>query len=206
MAPKKVDKDARRRDILSAAALVFAKYGYQRATIDQISEAAGIAKGSIYLTFASKEDLFYALFEDFVHNMLVDVQVDDSHNHLRPSAKFECAICSIAEAIDANESIFILTLEFWSICGVEATRERFGRRYAELFHEFRSYLVDLLKEAQKSGEIADGLPLESIASCFMAMIDGLLIQQWTGPGIRASTTLKQALPVFFQSLRGKNHD
>lgn len=47
-----------RRDALADTALVlFAEVGYQRLTIDAVAKAAGVAKGSVFLVFASKEDL-----------------------------------------------------------------------------------------------------------------------------------------------------
>jgi TetR/AcrR family transcriptional regulator, fatty acid metabolism regulator protein len=49
--------------ILDAASAVFAEKGYADAAIDEIAARAGIAKGTIYLHFASKDDLVAALAE-----------------------------------------------------------------------------------------------------------------------------------------------
>src|SRR3989441_4408323 len=48
---------ARRTQILAAAALVFARKGFDRATVTEIARAAGLAEGSIYNYFRSKEEL-----------------------------------------------------------------------------------------------------------------------------------------------------
>ena len=206
MAPKIVDKEARRQAILAAAASVFAKFGYQRATIDQIAEAAGVAKGSVYLSFASKEDLFYALFENFAQEAISSEGSPASPGGASAVTRVEEIICSVAEMIEANEIIFPLTLEFWSVCGVEQTRDRFGRKSAELFAEFRDRIVRILKEGQDRGEVAKDAPLIEIASCVMSMIDGLLVQQWTDPNVSMSKTLRTALPVLLGSIRGDEHD
>lgn len=50
-------EDTRRGQILAAAALIFARKGFDRATIAAIARAAGLAEGSIYNYFRSKEDL-----------------------------------------------------------------------------------------------------------------------------------------------------
>jgi TetR/AcrR family fatty acid metabolism transcriptional regulator len=206
MAPKIVDKEARRNAILAAAASVFAKFGYQRATIDQIAEAAGVAKGSVYLSFASKEDLFYELFESFAQGA-----IDNEGSATLPAGasalrQVEEIICSVAELIEANGMIFPLTLEFWSVCGVEQTRDRFGRKSAELFAEFRQRIVSILKEGQERGEVAKDAPLTEISSCVMSMIDGLLVQQWTDASVSMSKTLRAALPVLLSAIRGNEHD
>ena len=49
--------EERPRQILGAALDVFAEKGFARATMDEIAEAAGITKGTIYLYFKSKKDL-----------------------------------------------------------------------------------------------------------------------------------------------------
>lgn len=206
MAAKIVDKEERRRQILTAAGVVFAKYGYQRATIDQIADAAGVAKGSVYLSFASKEDLFYALFESIAREAIAGEEAFQASQELTALEQVEAILCSAAEMIEANDLIIPLTLEFWSVCGVEQTRERFGKKSAELFDEFRTLIVSILKTGQARGEIAKDLPLTEIASCAMSMIDGLIVQQWTDSNFKMSATLKAALPIFLSALKGTDHD
>lgn len=200
MTPRIIDKEARRNHILAAAATVFAKHGYQQTTIDQIAEAAGVAKGSVYLAFDSKEDLFYGLFEEFTREV-IDSELDpstDSSEHV--CDRIAQVFYRIAEALDQDESHIPLTLEFWSICGVEQTRDRFGQRYAERLNDFRSRIVELLEYGKTRGDVDPQAPLEAVASCLIAIVDGLLIQQWTVPEISASETLKEALPTVLHSL------
>ncbi len=56
-----VPGEERRRQILDAAANVFAKQGYQRARTSEIAQRAGVAEGTIYKHFKSKEDLLLSL-------------------------------------------------------------------------------------------------------------------------------------------------
>lgn len=53
--------EERRKQILDAAARVFAQKGYERATIADIARAAGIAEGSIYNYFKNKNDLLISI-------------------------------------------------------------------------------------------------------------------------------------------------
>jgi len=57
--------ESNRKALLEAAAFEFARQGYNRANINQISQAAGFAKGTIYNYFPSKRDLMLALLDDF---------------------------------------------------------------------------------------------------------------------------------------------
>ncbi len=56
-------KEERRRVILEAALHVFANRGFDKATVDEVAERAGISKGAIYLYYKNKEALFFSLFE-----------------------------------------------------------------------------------------------------------------------------------------------
>src|SRR5690349_4069857 len=56
--------EAKRERILDAAVKVFAAEGFYNAKVSQIAQAAGVADGTIYLYFKSKDDLLIQLFED----------------------------------------------------------------------------------------------------------------------------------------------
>ena len=49
--------------IVESALIAFSKYGYDKARMDDIAEAAKVSKGTLYLYFRSKEELFYAISE-----------------------------------------------------------------------------------------------------------------------------------------------
>jgi AcrR family transcriptional regulator len=53
--------DRRRAQILAAAGRVFARQGFHRTTVREVAREAGIADGTIYLYFASKQQLLLAL-------------------------------------------------------------------------------------------------------------------------------------------------
>src|SRR5215472_16679920 len=54
---------ARRTQILDAATRVFARKGFNRATIRDVAQDAGVADGTIYNYFANKTDLLFGLLE-----------------------------------------------------------------------------------------------------------------------------------------------
>jgi len=58
------EKSARRETILKAAKAVFAEKGVLATTIDDIAERAEVAKGTIYLYFRAKEEMFSALMDE----------------------------------------------------------------------------------------------------------------------------------------------
>ncbi len=54
-------KDEKYNRIVTAAEKVFFNYGYGQSSMDQVAQEAGVAKGTIYLYFQSKQELYYAI-------------------------------------------------------------------------------------------------------------------------------------------------
>lgn len=63
------EKQKRRRMILEAAKKRFQRFGYVKTTMEEIAGDAGISKGTAYLYFQNKEDLFYELLEKEARDM-----------------------------------------------------------------------------------------------------------------------------------------
>jgi TetR/AcrR family fatty acid metabolism transcriptional regulator len=64
-----VDK---RDAILRAATEVFARHGYFQAQVADVARAAGVAAGTVYLYFRSKDDLLVSIFERTMHEAIAD--------------------------------------------------------------------------------------------------------------------------------------
>ena len=57
-------KDARPQELLAAALSVFVERGYAATRLDDVATLAGVSKGTLYLYFPSKEDLFRAVVRE----------------------------------------------------------------------------------------------------------------------------------------------
>ena len=71
------EKLVRHQQILDAAYEVFNQVGFFAATMDQIAERAEIAKGTIYIYFKSKEEVYFSLLlngQDILIGMLTDMK------------------------------------------------------------------------------------------------------------------------------------
>lgn len=66
--------EAKRTAILDAALRLFSQYGYRRTSIDDIAREAEIAKGTVYLSFKSKEEIFRALTETLLERVDSNVE------------------------------------------------------------------------------------------------------------------------------------
>jgi TetR/AcrR family fatty acid metabolism transcriptional regulator len=66
----------KRQRILDAAVRVFAKKGFYATRVSEVAKAAGVADGTIYLYFKSKDELLVSLFEDRVERLLAFLQTE----------------------------------------------------------------------------------------------------------------------------------
>jgi TetR/AcrR family fatty acid metabolism transcriptional regulator len=83
---------SKRERILRAAVDVFADYGYFNAKVAQIAKAAGVADGTIYLYFESKEDVLITIFREHTRNYLHALElrmanVDRAEDRLRTAVR-----------------------------------------------------------------------------------------------------------------------
>jgi AcrR family transcriptional regulator len=62
--PMRVEQPSKRERILAAALKLFAHEPYQAVTMDRVAEAAGVAKGTLYLYFPSKDALYLGILSD----------------------------------------------------------------------------------------------------------------------------------------------
>src|SRR6202161_160505 len=60
----------KRERILHAAVRVFAKKGFHATRVSEVAKAAGVADGTIYLYFRSRDEILVSLFEDRVERLL----------------------------------------------------------------------------------------------------------------------------------------
>ncbi len=73
MTKKEVLAQFRTREILAAARQVMERRGVEAATMEEIAQAAGVAKGTVYCYFHSKEELIYTLMSQVGENLLQDL-------------------------------------------------------------------------------------------------------------------------------------
>jgi AcrR family transcriptional regulator len=68
--PRIVDRTARRAELTAAAARLFAERGVANTAVSDIVKAAGVAQGTFYLYFASKDDAVLAVVDDMADAMI----------------------------------------------------------------------------------------------------------------------------------------
>lgn len=71
---KDVIKEFRTAELLEAARRLFAEKGFHATTVDDIAAAAGVAKGTVYLYYKSKQDVYWAALERGITELHNEIQ------------------------------------------------------------------------------------------------------------------------------------
>src|SRR6185503_13751197 len=79
-APEAAEDSAKRRQIIEGARVVFLTQGFDAASMGEIARKAGVSKGTLYVYFKSKEDLFEAIAEEQCSQQAEQVfELDDAN-------------------------------------------------------------------------------------------------------------------------------
>ncbi len=183
MAPKIVDKDAKRIEILEAALEVFMEKGFDRASISNIAVAAGVGKGTVYEYFDNKEQIVELSYSYFMEKLEIGDLSDLVTLDIPASEKVRSAVKGMASIVlaDDNESVVRVMIHLW----VETQRVKDVRSFIlenlkDLYAGFTEQLGELIDEGKKSGEFREEVDSRGVASVIIGALDGLMIQQATG--------------------------
>jgi AcrR family transcriptional regulator len=161
-----------RQKILDAAEAVFGRDGFHRASIVDITRAAGVGQGTFYLYFPSKEALFIELVRAMGHDVrrrLHDASRESPDRAAAEEAGFRAFFDYVAEHPNlyrvVRECEFVAPEEF------RAWYRRLAGRY-----------VEGLRSAAAGGQVRPELDLETAAYCLMGMGDflGMRLVLWEG--------------------------
>jgi AcrR family transcriptional regulator len=121
-------KDQTREKILTVAARMFGKYGFQKTTVDEIARTAHKAKGSVYYYFKSKEELFLAVVTQEVYVLksgLTRVIIDSQDATGMIRSYLMNRMILMKDAVNYHESLkagFVADFSFLDDCREDFTR------------------------------------------------------------------------------------
>lgn len=163
----------REAEIIDAAAEVFHEKGYAAATIQDVADAVGILKGSLYYYIDSKEDLLFEIVRDahhFAMRNLADAQQVGGDAITRLRALIQIHILSnIANRV----KIGVFFHDFRSL-SPERRRQVIADRDI-----YESYVRRLIEEGQKEGTIAADIDAKMAVMALLGMMNW--IYQWYRP-------------------------
>jgi AcrR family transcriptional regulator len=90
--------EERRKEIMQTAAQFFLSQGYEETSINMIVEYLGIAKGTFYHYFKSKEEILGAILEEYLERFAQQIRAIASSNKMNASEKLEFVLKSVLKS------------------------------------------------------------------------------------------------------------
>lgn len=192
----KRDTSKKRKSIIQAATKAFREEGYDAASMDIIAEIAGASKRTVYNHFSSKQELFQAVIDNSLEELVVLKQVPYD-----PGRSLEAQLSQFADAkltSVRNPAWLSLTKVVLSVFirDPELARATIGKAESG-----EDALVTWLRAAADDGKITV-TDAELAAKLFWSMITGAFIwpMVFTGPlDPETTTALKQEIILTFLS-------
>ena len=161
MARPKVDTN-RAQNIVEAADELFARYGYERTSMDDIARHLGIGKGSIYLEFRTKEEILFRILSRHAEAMQTDLKLRMLDDKISPLETLRA--CFVNESVTCYDRV---TRDIHTPETLLHTSQRMKKHFAEFFVTRRKMIFELLRKAADVGEISRDKASEDVALALM---------------------------------------
>ncbi|MGH7812535.1 MAG: TetR/AcrR family transcriptional regulator [Candidatus Binataceae bacterium] len=189
------ERGARRNSILAAAARVFARHGLEGATIEMVAHEAEVAVGTIYLYFASRDDLFLSLVAEHA-NVLRARYLEIFARRLDPRAELRAIAQAYLDYLNEARELFLSQHS----AGFTRLRKRLRRaaevrdfqRVMELGQEIFGLWERTIRRAFEAGAIANSMGPRKTAAVIWATLNGAFMLMGDGGFFRGVTGLDPA--------------
>jgi AcrR family transcriptional regulator len=167
-----------RQELISAAEACFVSQGFHASSVDQVAERAGYTKGAVYSNFAAKEDLFLAVYERRVEQVLTEVVPVIRHAGLEHA--FDSLATATIDRRDRDDGWLAVFFEFW---GHVVRHPELRERFAAIHARFLEPLADAVQQlAEDRGlTLPSDVTASQVAAAWNAMEVGLNLERLTQP-------------------------
>jgi AcrR family transcriptional regulator len=181
-------EQAVKQRIVDAAVQVFGEMGYQRATVQDVVRASGLSVGAVYTYFKNKEQLFLVACACEVDQQKADLrlrlaELGSVTDRLRTAVDF-AVDSAVAGGFERS-----VRAHAW-VVAEESPELR------QILHDRRTEMVAfsrlVLQEAVVRGELPGWIEADSVASAFVTLIDGFVVQALEAGSLSAEDARREA--------------
>src|SRR3954468_20524229 len=168
--PERPDRGERggdkRERILDASERIFARHGFFAARVSEIAKEAGVADGTIYLYFKSKDDLLISVFERRMKQ--VNAELRQVIAGLGPADQLHAFIRAYLRIVASEPTaVEVLTIEL-------RQSSKFMKEYENPeFADFLRLLGGIIAEGQARGQLDAAIPSHIAARMIFGILDEL---------------------------------
>jgi AcrR family transcriptional regulator len=170
--PMPLANGSRRQVLIDAAVWAFARKGYRAASVSDIIDRAGVARGTFYLYFDGKTDVFLAVIDRF--HTRVQQMLDEPEGPIRLTEHNGRAM--LQRTIRRWLQLFVERRDEARVILKEATSidPRFDEAVAALRQRGVTYFTDRFRRFQALGLVDRSVPPELLAHFQLGIVDALV--------------------------------
>ncbi|KOT78833.1 TetR/AcrR family transcriptional regulator [Streptomyces rimosus] len=161
-------RQATRRKLFEAAVTLIAEQGFSSTTVDEIAERAGVAKGTVYYNFASKNELFEELLRHGIELLATSLQEAADGAAARGGTRVDALDAMIRAGLDFIARYPALT----QLYVAELWRTNRAWQSTLMVVRERAIMVveGVLREAVAGGELSEDIDIPLTASALFGMV------------------------------------
>ena len=196
------DKNPEKRiRILGAALKSFASRGFYNAKVSEVAKEAGVADGTIYLYFESKDALLIALFEDRMQRIIARANDEISRSEGTVLDKIRQAIAlHLSLVLDDPDLAEFITVELRQ--SGKFVKEYDNPKFTEYLRIFR----DLILAGQEQGLIRRTVDARLVVRAIFGALDELLLTlslTHRNRSVDLNATVDGLCDIFFDGIRAR---
>lgn len=162
-------REQRRQQILDAALSVFAEHGYHGAAISDVVKAAGVARGTFYLYFDSKEAIFQELLTELLSTLRTSVRGVDTSGGRSAEEQLQVIVADILRTAERNQAL--TRIIFREAVGLD---ERVDSLLGNFYDELLGYIERALLLGAAVGLLRPVAEPAMVATCILGSLRGVV--------------------------------
>lgn len=183
-----------KRKIFETSMKLFAEKGYDATSIEEITATVGVAKGTLYYHFSSKEEIFQFLVEEGVKLLKnsISIKTDKLTNSLD---KIKAIVLIELKVLVKYESFMTIILsQIWGT----SQRSKMCRDYV---FEYIQMIEEIVEDGIKKGELQEGNPNVIASGIFGFVCSSLIYKLRREENIEVLELYKEIEKSFILKLR-----
>ncbi len=189
-------KKQTRKAILKAAVTLFGDKGFEQTRIEELAQAAGIGKGTIYTYFKTKNEILYAFCEDGLEYIRQELLMK-TDPQMPLMEKLMALFAAEFDYVNENREFGRLYIQEVVFPG-----DGSERRHRELDNQYFDLLFPILRKAQDNGELREDIDLLHLTGHFYGLYIMTVSAWYSGHFGTRDEVLDGMALLFQQALEG----
>jgi TetR/AcrR family transcriptional regulator, fatty acid metabolism regulator protein len=176
---KKRDDSGMQAKLMNAAMTAFSRKGLNDCRMSDIAEDAGLARGTAYLYFKSKEQLMLSMYKLYSSRMIESQKAMLAQaGNLTARQLLDRACQACLRSGMSHRRTFGLWFQFLALGSSPSLGKTVRKTLAENYRGHSAYFEDLVEKGKNSGEFRKSANSRAVAAALVGLLEGLMIRQY----------------------------